>query len=258
MSNGGPPEVQVLKQSVDQMVANHDKVVQLFNQLVGKANTFIQYAPIVSPGLGGLAVWWVSRNMDRIRAEIEKLLKIVKEAIERHLPVISLIITSFDWIHDVKTPVSNLVATASGRGSGPENFGFDKWEGSARTAYDRKATIQQDALSEVQARADFISGWLYEVVKGNIGWAVKMVDILTGLVGPLTSAVINAATVVNAPFAIDDCADLISAAIEAGIQALTALVERAVEVIGQMRDLASIVGDQSKLPGGAWPEAVRG
>jgi hypothetical protein len=85
-----------------------------------------------------------------------------------------------------------------------------------------------------------------------------MVDILSSLVGPLTSAVANAATVVNAPFAIDDVAELIATAIEAGIAALTALVERAVEIIGQLRDLASIVSDHSKLPGGAWPEAVRG
>jgi phage-related protein len=258
MSNGGPPEQAVLDQAFQKMTQNQDKVVQLFNQLVERANTFMQYAPIVSPGLGGLAVWWVSRNMKEIRAALQRLFEIVKIAVERHVPVISLIITSFDWIHDVKTPVSELVATSTGRGRGPENFDFEKWEGQARSAYDRKVSIQSDALSELQSRADFISGWLYEVVKSNVGWAVKMVDILSSLVGPLTSAVANAATVVNAPFAIDDVADLIATAIEAGIAALTALVERAVEIIGQFRDLASIVSDHSKLPGGAWPEAVRG
>jgi phage-related protein len=254
----GPPEQAVLDQAFQKMTANQDKVINLFNQLVDRANTFLKYAPIVSPGLGTLASWWVSRNINEIKAALKRLFEIVKIAVERHVPVISLIITAFDWLHNVKTPVSEMVAITTGRGRGPENFDFHKWKGDAREAYDRKLTIQSEALSEVQTRADFASSWLYEVVKGNVAWAAKMVEILSSLVGPLTSAVANAATVVNAPFAIDDVAELIATAIEAGIAALTALVERAVEVIGHLRDLASIVSDHSKLFGGAWPEAVNG
>jgi len=254
MTQPQPAETGLLDKAMKQVEEGYQKAVDGFNQLVAKANQFMRYASIIGGALGDIAVWWLRKNLEKLRKAMQQIAEWIKEAIKRHTPVLSLIITAFDWITDVKTPVSDV----NFQFKEPASYDFGKWSGQARDVFNKKAQLQQDAVAEIQSRSDFISVWLYKIVTSNVNFAAALADVIAGIVGKIVQAVIDAESVIDIPFAIDTVASLVGGLVTDGIKLLTKEVQRVFEEIGALRDLAAIVGDHSKLPVGKWPEAVRG
>ncbi|MGC4750580.1 hypothetical protein ACLQ28_33700 [Micromonospora sp. DT201] len=69
---------------------------------------------------------------------------------------------------------------------------------------------------------------------------------------------VRGATVIDLPWAISTLAESVGDLVAAGLDVLLTIGQRFVDALGNIRDIATQVGDHSKLPGGRWPEAVKG
>lgn len=204
--------------------------------------------------LGLATMWWVKNSLDKARDALNTIIEKVNHAFDHQLPVLSLISTSFGWIREVKTPVSELsFATTE-----PRNENLAKWTGDAASSYNAKAGKQKAAVDEAVVKAEFISQWLFKIAKANVDFAVSLAKIVTDVAGKMTQAAVDATTVIDIPWAIDALADSVGTLVKEGLNTLISIGQRFVEAVGNVRDLATQVGDHSKLPAGRWPEAVRG
>jgi hypothetical protein len=204
--------------------------------------------------LGTTAMSWIIRRLHEIREAINKLLERVKYAIEHETPVISLIKISFRWVHEVKTPISGLSFVTTE----PRDEDLVRWSGDAASAYARKSAQQKAAVDEAAAKAEFISQWLFKIAKSNVDYAVQLAKIVTNVAAKIVEAVAEAGGVITIPLVVETLGNAIGSLVESGLNTLLEIGKRFVEALGNVRDLASQVGDHSKLPGGRWPEAVRG
>jgi len=245
-----PPDLEYappFNTAFEQMNTNIDVAVSKFDEVVDNIRRWAWML-----GVGG--VWWIKSHLDEVRAGLQSIIDKVNYALDHQYPVLSLITVSFSWVHDVKTPVSEL----SFQTTEPANENLYEWTGAAATAYRTKAGQQKNAVDETVVKAEFISGWLFGIAKENVAYAVELAKIVTDLAGKLTQAAIDTATVIDIPWAIDTLAKSAGSLVTAGLDNLLTIGERLVDAIGDVRDLATQVGDHSKLPGGRWPEAVRG
>jgi hypothetical protein len=223
------------------------KAVDAFNDLVDKVNHW-------SWLLGGAALLWIKHNLDKVRSALRQVLDKVKYALQHQTPVLSLIDVSFRWVREVKTPVSELSFAATE----PADEELVTWTGDAATAYNRKATQQKGGVDESVAKAEFISQWLFKIAKANVDFAAELAKIVTSLAGKIVQAVADAAGVITLPLVVDTLGKAVGDVVTAGLDTLISVTQRFVDALGNVRDLATQVGDHSKLPGGRWPEAVRG
>lgn len=223
------------------------KAVDAFNDLVDKVHTW-------SWLLGGAALLWIKHNLEKVRSALQTILDKVKYAVEHQAPVLSLIDVSFRWVREVKTPVSELSFAATE----PADEELVAWTGDAAAAYNRKATQQKGAVDEAVAKAEFVSQWLFKIAKSNVDFAAELAKIVTSLAGKLVQAVADAAGVITLPLVVDTLGKAVGDLVSAGLDTLISVTQRFVEALGNVRDLATQVGDHSKLPAGRWPEAVRG
>ncbi|SCG38307.1 hypothetical protein [Micromonospora coxensis] len=231
----------------DQIRSGIDEAVGEFNQIVERLNDWRWL-------LGPVTVWWIKSNLDTVRGALDAVLDRVDNALEHQLPVLSLINISFRWVNDVKTPVSDLSFVTTE----PVNENLAKWSGDASSAYQAKAGKQKAAVDETVLKAEFISQWLFKIAKANVDYAVQLAKIVTSLAGKLAQAASEAATVFALPWAVETLADSVGDLVQAGLDTLLTIGQRFVDAVGNVRDIATQVGDYSKLPGGKWPEAVRG
>lgn len=223
------------------------KAIEEFNKIVDEVKHWAWL-------LGGAALWWIKNNLDAVREGLQKIIDRVRYAFAHELPVLSLITTSFSWVNEVKGPVSELSFTTTE----PRDENLAKWTGDAASSYRDKANKQKAAVDETVAKAEFISQWLFKIAQANVDYAVELAKIVTSLAGKLTQAAITATTVIDIPWAIDTLAKSTGDLVTAGLDNLLSIGDRFVDALGNVRDLATQVGDHSKLPGGRWPEAVRG
>jgi hypothetical protein len=231
----------------DQIRENVRDAIDSFNSLVGTVNHW-------SWALG-LPVWyWIKRNLDGVREGLATLVEKVNYAIEHQMPVLSLITTSFAWVHTVKTPTSELSFAVTE----PRNENLAKWTGDAAGSYNAKAGKQKAAVDEAVVKAEFISQWLFKIAKANVDFAVTLAKIVNDIAGKLAQAALDATTVIDIPWAIDKLSDSFGTIVKGGLDTLVSIGQRFIDALGNIRDLDTQVGDHSKLPGGAWPEAVRG
>ncbi|HEX5596381.1 MAG TPA: hypothetical protein VFX61_10240 [Micromonosporaceae bacterium] len=233
--------------ALEQIQIGIDQCVEKFNELVAQVNEWRWL-------LGPIALWWIKGKLQSVRDGLQVIIDKVKYALDHQIPVLSLITTSFRWVREVKTPASDL----SFMTTEPADENLAKWTGDAASAYHSKAGKQKAAVDETVVKAEFISQWLFKIAKANVDYAVELAKIVTGLAGKLTQAAIDAATVIDIPWAIDTLAKMVGDLVTAGLNQLLTIGERFVDALGNVRDIATQVGDHSKLPGGNWPEAVRG
>ncbi|MFK3985255.1 hypothetical protein ACI2K4_33385 [Micromonospora sp. NPDC050397] len=231
----------------DQIREGAQKAVDAFNDLVAKVN---RWAWLIGPA----ALWWIKHNLDAIRDALDKVLEKVRYAIEHQLPVLSLISISFRWVGEVKTPVSELSFAATE----PADEDLVKWTGDAAAAYTRKSTQQKAAIDESVLKAEFISQWLFKIAKANVDFAAELAKIVTGLANKIVEAAAEAGGVITLPLVIETLGNSVGTLVEEGLNILITVGQRFVDALGNVRDLATQVGDHSKLPGGNWPQAVRG
>lgn len=231
----------------DQIRAGVDTAVATFNQIVEQVNDWRWL-------LGPAALWWIKHNLDNVRNALNGVLDRVDQALEHQLPVLSLINVSFRWVNDVKTPVSDLSFVTTE----PVNENLAKWTGDAARAYTAKTVKQKAAVDETVLKSEFISQWLFTIAKANVDYAVELAKIVTGLAGKLVQAAAEAGTVIDLPWAISTLAKSVGDLVTDGLDTLLTIGQRFVDALGNVRDIATQVGDHSKLPGGQWPHAVRG
>ncbi|HEX5542968.1 MAG TPA: hypothetical protein VFX60_15635 [Micromonospora sp.] len=221
--------------------------VEKFNELVGQVNDRRRL-------LGPLLLWWIKGKLESVRDGLQTIIEKVQYALDHQVPVLSLMRTSFRWVTEVKTPVSDLSFTTTD----PADYNLAKWTGDASSLYSSMAGKQKAAVDETVVKAEFISQWLFKMAKANVDYAVELAKIVTGMAGKITQAAIDAATVIDIPWAIDTLAKMIGDLVTAGLNNLLTIGQRFMDALGNVRDIATQVGDHSKLPGGNWPEAVRG
>lgn len=244
-----PPDIQYaapLNDAFQQISDGMDTIVAKFSQTIDNVNR-------VRWMLGITAQWWISHRLGEVRDELNKIIEVVEYAAEHQLPVLSLISTSFNWVHDVKTPISDL----SFQTTEPANENMYKWSGDAATAYNTKAGGQKAAVDETVVKAEFISQWLFAIAKENVDYAAGLATIVTDLAGDFTQAAANTATVIGIPWAIDTLAESTGKLVTAGLNNLIDIGQRFIDAVGDVRDIATQVGDHTRLPDGAWPQAVR-
>jgi hypothetical protein len=207
-------------------------------------------------GLAGAAAvgYYLYRHLDTIREALNKILSVAETVVRNGTPVLSLIHHSYAWVGTVKVPASDLMYKVDDF----VNYDFASWSGPAAEVYKDKRAKQKDAVGELVAKAEFISTWLFKIAKGNTDFAVEVAKVLTAVLGAFAAGVVNAGSIVNVLFAVDDLAEIVSRLVEGCLNTGLLVVRRMVEILGDTRDLLSAVGDHSKLPGGKWPEAVRG
>jgi hypothetical protein len=222
------------------------KAVDGFNTLVGRVND--------NRWLLGPTLPWIGDNLDRVRDVLTEIIALAQRAYEHQLPVLALIHQSFHWVDQVKRPLSEL-STAT---TTPDSHNLWYWTGAASSAYTAKAAEQRAAVDETVAKAEFISQWLFRIATANVDYAVQLAKVVTELAGQLVHAVVAAGTVFDIPWAIDTLAEMVGTIVTESLNTLLGIAQRFVDALGNVRDIASQTGDHSKLPGGAWPEAVRG
>ncbi len=224
----------------------------------GKLESGVRRAMLGGAAVGGLAGaaagYYIYRHLDEIRAALNKILSVAEYVVKNGYPVVSLIDHSFDWVTKVKTPASDLQFKVDDMVS----YDFASWSGPAADVYKDKRSKQKDAVGEIVARAEFISSWLFKIAKANVDYVVELGRAINAILGQVAKAAVNAGTIVNLLFAIDDVAEIVGTGVQAALDGLLGIVQRLVASLGDVRDLTSVVGDRSKLPGGKWPEAVRG
>jgi len=244
----GPQEyTEPLNKAFDDMREGIDRAVAKFNGLVDKVK---QWAWL----LGAATLAWIKNNLDTAREALELLVEKAKYATQHQTPVTSLILTSFMWVNQVKTPVSDL----SFQSTEPADEEMAKWTGDAAMSYNLKAGKQRAAIDETVIKTEFVSQWLFNIAKANVDFAVELAHVITKFAGHVADAFVEAAGVVTIPWAVDTLGDAAGMLLESGLNHLISIGERFVDALGNVRDLGSQVGDHSRLPGGTWPEAVRG
>ncbi|MEV4210115.1 hypothetical protein [Micromonospora sp. NPDC049662] len=231
----------------DHIRAGTDEAIARFNEIVEQVQ---QWKWLLGPA----ALLWIKHSLESTKTALNVVLDRVEQALEHQLPVLSLIEVSFRWVNDVKTPVSELSSATTD----PANENLPKWTGDAASAYNAKALKQKAAVDESVVKSEFVSQWLFTIAKANVDYAVELAKIVTGLVGKLAQAASEGVTVIDLPWAISTLAESVGDMVTAGLDVLLTIGQRFVDALGNVRDIATQVGDHSKLPGGRWPEAVRG
>lgn len=197
---------------------------------------------------------WVKQKMAEVAKRIKKLIALVEYAVKHYTPVVSLIYQSFNWIDSVRTPMSEMSAPATQ----PRDQNLHYWEGAAATAYQQKAGDQQKAIGDITTKADFISTWLMNIAKTNVDYMVELADFAAAFAGALVQATVDTATIADIPWAVDALASQTGALVEQQLKMLVDIAQQFVDALGDVRDIASDLGDHSALPGGHWPQAIAG
>lgn len=197
----------------------------------------------------GPAMPYIRRAMENLRHHLEKVFQLIRTAVEHHVPVVSLIVQSFKWLEDVQGPVNRLIH--------PKNHLSQQWKGDAGAAYQEKVTAQNEAITAVGTKADQVSKWLMDIAKYNVDYMVRLSKLATDFIGALVGAAIEAATVVEIPFAVDQLATAIGTLVGDALHNLADIANRFMEALSKVRDIISLMSDP-KLAQGQWPQAVTG
>jgi hypothetical protein len=237
-----------IERAVDQIREGITKIVEKFNAAIDNANSkWFWLSPAVK--------LWINNSINNFREAIDKLLKIAGEVLAHYAPVTSLVNISFHWLDAVKKPVSNMSSTVSGWASA--NLAY--WEGGAAKHYNTQVVPdQKDAVEALAQKAGFISEWLFGIVVANVQYVTELSLVVGRILNEITAAALEAATIIDIPWAIDRLAAAVGQLVETGVNNLLSIVQRITEAGERARQTVSDRVDESKFPGGAWPQAVKG
>jgi len=233
--------------SIEQTRTGIDQIITGFNNLVDEVRGKAWL-------LGGAVMLWIKSKLDDVREAVRKLIDKANYMIEHSTPIVSLILTSFDWLTDVQHPAS----AAAGRVPVKDDK-LVYWKGEASDAYNNELPFQQGAANDMAAKADFISTWLFTIAKANVDYAVKMAENISMLAGEITQAAVDAASVFGVIEAINACAGAAGALVENALNTLFGIANRVVDLLKNARDASASINNVEKLagpPSGTWPQAV--
>lgn len=237
-----------VEKAVDQIRQNLEKIASEAEKLIDRCNSkWFELSPAVK--------YFIHQKIKEFKAALDRVLKFAEEVLAHYMPVISLINISFHWLNGVKGPVSNLVQDVS-------NFktaNLADWEGSSATYYNEKVVPpQKEAVEATAEKAGFISEWLYGIVLANVEFVTELSTVIGEIAGEVTAAALEAATIIDIPWAIDRLAAACGLIVEKHINTLLSIAQRVVAAGENARKIVSDRVDYSKFPGGAWPQAVKG
>ncbi|WP_434452098.1 hypothetical protein [Lentzea sp. E54] len=199
----------------------------------------------------GPAMLVINPALDTIREAMEKMFQLIRTAVEHHMPVVSLIWQSFNWVEKVQQPMNGLSHQPS------DTLLAARWSGEAATAYSQRLTSQNDAISAVSTKADGVSKWLMDIAKYNVEYMTELSKMVTEFLGALVAAALEGATVVGIVFTVKDLAGAIGTLVTQSLDNLVGIAKRFVEALSKVRDIMSMMTDM-KLPDQGWPQAVKG
>jgi hypothetical protein len=229
-----------------------DEVNKGFQALIDHVSSWKLAAVIIPVPV----VIWIKQQIKNVSEHMKLLIDLVRYAVERQTPIVSLIYQSFNWLEHVKAPMSELSSVASEPRQGNSNF--NKWEGDAAKTYGQKIGKQVGAINAITSHADFISAWLYKIADENVKYMVELADFGAKMAGAIAKAAANTGTVINIPFAIDTLANEVGDAVEASVKQLINIGERFFSALGNVRDITSVLSDHTNFPSQQWPQAVTG
>ncbi len=257
MANPGEPSgdpsqhTSAVEIAVRQIEETGDQMVEDFNALVEK---LADNAWWLTPVIGAAAVTALSETLNGIKEKLDEVLDIAGEVLAHHTPVISLINISFHWLTAVKQPVSGLVPVIQQYAT--ENLSY--WEGGTASHYKQQIVPPQvGAAGELSAKAGFISEWLYSIAQANVDYVTKLAQVMSTIAGDVAQAAVKAGTIIDIPWAISDLASVVGTLVTTEVDNLTGIAQRIVEAGENVRQIVSDRVDDSKFPGGEWPQAVR-
>lgn len=233
--------------SIDQVKTGIQQIIDGFNKLVGEISGKAWL-------LGAGAMLWIKHKLDDARTGLQTIVDKARYLIDHSTPVVSLILTSFDWLSQVQHPASAAAGRVPVKG--------DKlvyWKGEAADAYNGKIPFQQAAAGDMATKADFISTWLFTIAKANVEYAVKTAEYISLIAGAITQAAADAASVFGIIEAINAVADAAGALVEKALNQLFSIATRVVDLLKNARDASASINNVEKLVGppvGTWPQAV--
>ncbi|MGC7096812.1 hypothetical protein ACPZ19_19240 [Amycolatopsis lurida] len=226
-----------------------DKIVEKFQEI--EDDTGWERVIILGP----VAAKIIRDKVDDLKEAKEKFVEMFDDALPHKLPVLSLMVQSFAWIDNVKTPISGLSPQVSTWRD--ENLAY--WSGGAGLSYrTNKVVAQKNAIDDVAVKAESISDWLFTIAQRNVEYMVEFADWAAKVAGNYVQCAIEAGSLIAVLEAVSTAADVVGDAVTQMIEQLTNTVERFVEAVGDDRQIHSVMGDHTNLPGGKWPEAVTG
>lgn len=195
----------------------------------------------------------VRELLETIRAAINKVLDIASAVLAHYSPIISMIDISFHWLHAVKRPISNM-AGATAKWATPA---LGSWEGATAVHYKEQVLVFQSGATEALAdQAGFMSAWLYEIVQANVDYVTELASVVGTIAGDLAAAAIEAATVVDLPFAIADLAAAVGVYVESSVNNLIGIAGRIIAAGERSRQVVDSLVDERKFTNGLWPQSV--
>ncbi|MFF4595230.1 hypothetical protein [Amycolatopsis sp. NPDC001319] len=243
----GPDELTgILDELFGKVEGKVDEIIDKYNAAVHHINDW-RY-------LLGPAMIWISDALQKIRDGLDKVVKLVQYAVEHHVPVVSLIIQSFNWQDHIQKDVSALAVSVET----PADPNLAYWEGGGAAEYWKRAKTQRDAVEAIGGqggKADAISSWLISIAKLNVQFMTGLVKMVADFLGALVAAGLEAATVVELPFTVKDLAGAIGGLVTNAINRLADIANQIMETVGSIRDAKGLMND-SRLPGAQWPQAV--
>lgn len=235
------------RRSIDQVSVGVRQIIDGYNQLIEEIRDKRWL-------LGGPALLWIKGRITEVHTHLQKIVAKAEYLIEHSTPVVSLIITSFDWLDQVQKPASAV--------AGRVPVKDDKlvyWKGEAAEAYAGKLPFQQAAATDMATKADFISTWLFTLAKANIEYAVKTAEYVSLVAGTIAQAAVDAASVFGIIEAINAVADAVGDIVEKALNQLFGIATRVVDLLKNARDATASINNIEKLagpPAGTWPQAV--
>lgn len=196
----------------------------------------------------------IQGKLDDIEKKIKKLIQLVKTAVKHHMPVLSLVYQSFNWIENISPPMSRVSAGMKTRVD--ENFAY--WSGPAASAFGEKETLQNAAVDGIVDGSEFISSWLMDIARTNFDYLVELANFAADIAGAIIQAIIDAAGIISIPVAIDVLAEQVGQIVAKRIKNLVAVSQRFLGAVANYRTIVSRLNDERNFPSGGWPQAVAG
>lgn len=233
--------------AIDTVRDGVEKAVDSFEKLVDEING---KAWLIGPAL----MLWIKNKLDDVRENAKKLIEKAQYLLEHSTPVLSLIITSFKWLEVGQNPASSIAGTIPVKGDM-----LVYWKGEAADAYNNKLPFQQGAASDMATKSDFISTWLFTIVKANVEYATKVAENISLVAGAIAQAAVDAASVFGVIEAINAVAGAVGGIVENALNLLFGIANRVVDLLKNARDASASINNVEKLagpPAGTWPQAV--
>jgi hypothetical protein len=248
-----------------QILPQRNEILEKFNELVDRFNDHWT----------GPVGWWrrsVSskdeheegkRAIEQVRIDLEEtpfpeetgggsILDVADRVINKHTPVLSLFLTSIDWVDKSESPTSDVSADIFAPADGRN---LEDWDDKARNAYNDIVAQQKESTTAAKDVASFMSAWLAGIADDNVGYVVFLLNQLAKIANKIISALVALADSFGV-FTLLELAELVGQFVEDAINVLGETARRISSALVRVIDAEGVLNDHSFFPDGKWPVAV--